>query len=161
MAFVGSGPPDPAAGRANWYPDPTRRHRLRYFDGRAWTDSACDTTEVVHDPLGALPPGLLQWPAPENLMHAQRHVPKVDAPRVKMWILAALSITTFRFQVGTFTTRWPIGIAFAVACWSVTERPLAEHRRAGTSEVGLILAARWTALIFACLSVINVVFHMF
>ena len=23
---------------ANWYPDPTGRHQLRYWDGRAWTD---------------------------------------------------------------------------------------------------------------------------
>lgn len=23
---------------ANWYPDPTRRHELRYWDGTAWTD---------------------------------------------------------------------------------------------------------------------------
>jgi hypothetical protein len=33
-----------------WYPDPTRRHQLRWFD-RDWTDWACDGGTVVADRL--------------------------------------------------------------------------------------------------------------
>jgi hypothetical protein len=53
---------------AGWYPDPGGRHGLRYFDGAAWSDHVGDGTEVGTDPLGALPPGLLQWPEPELML---------------------------------------------------------------------------------------------
>jgi uncharacterized protein YxjI len=37
---------------ANWYPDPTGRHELRYYDGTAWTDHVSDRgvqgTDAVH-----------------------------------------------------------------------------------------------------------------
>lgn len=33
-----------------WYPDPTGRHRLRWFDGD-WSDWACDDRAAVRDPL--------------------------------------------------------------------------------------------------------------
>ncbi|MCA1656615.1 MAG: DUF2510 domain-containing protein [Actinobacteria bacterium] len=39
------GGPDPAAGilpPANWYPDPSRAARLRYWDGERWTDQIAD-----------------------------------------------------------------------------------------------------------------------
>ena len=35
---------------AGWYPDPTGRHRMRWFDGD-WQDWACDEGSVLHDPL--------------------------------------------------------------------------------------------------------------
>jgi Protein of unknown function (DUF2510) len=31
-------PPETGAGSAGWYPDPTERHDLRFFDGKQWTD---------------------------------------------------------------------------------------------------------------------------
>ncbi|HSH12010.1 MAG TPA: DUF2510 domain-containing protein, partial [Ilumatobacter sp.] len=27
---------------ADWYPDPTHRHQLRYWDGAKWTDHISD-----------------------------------------------------------------------------------------------------------------------
>ncbi len=35
---------------ANWYPDPTGRHGVRYWDGTAWTDRVSD---LATDPLGS------------------------------------------------------------------------------------------------------------
>ena len=36
---------------ANWYPDPTRRHQLRYWDGTAWTDHVSDNGITSTDPV--------------------------------------------------------------------------------------------------------------
>lgn len=38
---------------ANWYPDPTRRHELRYYDGTAWTAHVSDRGITGSDPLDA------------------------------------------------------------------------------------------------------------
>lgn len=38
---------------ANWYPDPTNRHELRYWDGRAWTAHVSDHGATGQDPTGA------------------------------------------------------------------------------------------------------------
>lgn len=40
---------------ANWHPDPTGRHQLRYWDGTAWTDHVSDGGVPSVDPMG--PPG--------------------------------------------------------------------------------------------------------
>lgn len=36
---------------ANWYPDPTNRHQLRYWDGTAWTDHVSDNGVAGTDPV--------------------------------------------------------------------------------------------------------------
>ncbi|MEO6571468.1 MAG: phospholipid scramblase-related protein [Ilumatobacteraceae bacterium] len=36
---------------ANWYPDPTDRHELRYYDGAAWTDHVSDQGITGTDPI--------------------------------------------------------------------------------------------------------------
>lgn len=36
---------------ANWYPDPTKRHQLRYWDGSAWTAHVSDNGVQGTDPL--------------------------------------------------------------------------------------------------------------
>lgn len=36
---------------ANWFPDPTGRHELRYWDGRAWTADVSDGGTTAQDPV--------------------------------------------------------------------------------------------------------------
>lgn len=38
---------------ANWHPDPTGRHELRYWDGTAWTDHVSDRGITGTDPVDA------------------------------------------------------------------------------------------------------------
>jgi hypothetical protein len=42
-------PPTAPSGR--WAPDPTRRHELRWWDGRTWTPSVSDQGVLGHDPI--------------------------------------------------------------------------------------------------------------
>lgn len=47
-------PESDAPGRPplfGWYPDPSGRHQLRYFDGRHWADLVVDGKEHSTDPL--------------------------------------------------------------------------------------------------------------
>jgi uncharacterized protein YxjI len=41
---------------ANWHPDPTGRHELRYWDGSAWTDHVSDQGVTGTDSVDAPPP---------------------------------------------------------------------------------------------------------
>lgn len=45
---------------ANWYPDPTQRHQLRYWDGTTWTAHVSDNGITAHDPPQATPPAQVQ-----------------------------------------------------------------------------------------------------
>jgi uncharacterized protein YxjI len=49
------GSPDMSATPANWYPDPTGRHELRYWDGSAWTDHVSNGGRAATDPVHAAP----------------------------------------------------------------------------------------------------------
>jgi uncharacterized protein YxjI len=40
---------------ANWYPDPTSRHELRYWDGAAWTDHVSNRGVTGTDPVQGAP----------------------------------------------------------------------------------------------------------
>jgi hypothetical protein len=42
---------DAAAAQAAWYPDPTRRHELRYWDGRSWSANVSDQGTQSTDPI--------------------------------------------------------------------------------------------------------------
>jgi uncharacterized protein YxjI len=45
-----------SATPANWYPDPTNRHELRYWDGTAWTDHVSDNGVASTDPVNPVAP---------------------------------------------------------------------------------------------------------
>jgi len=44
-------PPPPSANPAGWYPDPSKRHELRYWDGLAWTANVSDAGVPSSDAL--------------------------------------------------------------------------------------------------------------
>lgn len=48
-----AGPPPAAAPAvpAAWYPDPARRHKMRYWDGMAWTAHVADQGQGSTDPI--------------------------------------------------------------------------------------------------------------
>lgn len=139
----------------DWYPDPTRRHRLRYFDGTAWTAYVADGETATNDPLGELPPGLLQWPEPQAMVDSGRPVPALDTPRLKMWVLALLSVALMPMRLDAGSVIVPVGVIFAVWCWRATHRPLVEQWRAGHDEdVTQICAARRVAAVLAFVSVV-------
>lgn len=48
-----------SATPANWYPDPTQRHELRYWDGNAWTAHVSDRGIQGNDPLASAQPSRL------------------------------------------------------------------------------------------------------
>ncbi len=51
---LGLAPPVDGDGRPalfGWYPDPTKRHGLRYWDGRAWSHHVSDNGDVAADPV--------------------------------------------------------------------------------------------------------------
>jgi uncharacterized protein YxjI len=43
---------------ANWYPDPTQRHQMRYWDGANWTAHVSDNGVTGNDPMPAAAPKL-------------------------------------------------------------------------------------------------------
>jgi len=44
---------------ANWHPDPTGRHELRYWDGQQWTAHVSDNGNQGTDPVDAAPPSVM------------------------------------------------------------------------------------------------------
>ncbi|GAA5144270.1 AIM24 family protein [Nocardioides marinquilinus] len=40
---------------ADWHPDPTGKHELRYWDGSQWTEHVVDAGQQSTDPIGAAP----------------------------------------------------------------------------------------------------------
>jgi uncharacterized protein YxjI len=47
----------------NWHPDPTGRHELRYWDGRAWTDDVSDQGVASKNPVHGEPTRLDRFDA--------------------------------------------------------------------------------------------------
>jgi len=43
--------PDTSVVKADWYPDPTGRHRHRYWDGLSWTSHVSDGGDTSLDPI--------------------------------------------------------------------------------------------------------------
>ena len=134
----------------NWYPDPSRAHEWRYFNGTAWTDDVSDAGVVTRAPLGAVPPGQLVWSTPAFTLQDSIVAPRlVDVPRGKMWVLAVLSLFVFWIRSPGRTIVLPLGAVFAIWCWQTTSAALQSHRAAGSKAVTEITAARWIAVALA------------
>ena len=43
-----------------WLHDPTRRHQIRYWEGRRWTERVSDNGRRAVDPLAEQPPAPLR-----------------------------------------------------------------------------------------------------
>jgi hypothetical protein len=102
-----------------------------------------------------VPPGLLQWPDPQAMVDSGRPVAAVDTPRLKMWVLAVLSLAILRIRIDTQSIVVPIGVIFAALCWRVTNTPLIEQWRAGhDDDVTQMWTARRVAAVLAFVSVV-------
>jgi uncharacterized protein DUF2510 len=140
-----------------WYPDPARTHELRYFD-TAWTDHVSDGGRVSQHPLGPVPPGLTGWFPPDIMVRsAMSGARPLEIPRVKMWVLAVFSL--FMFSVNSFTI--PVGVFFAIWCWTTTTPAFRSHRSVGSPAVTEIRAARWVAVVLAAIALVQFVLELF
>ncbi len=72
---------------ASWYPDPTGKHELRYWDGYAWLDNVSDQGTSGTDPLGGTP-----LPPPSQVAARSQAVASVAAPKSKLPIIIAAAI---------------------------------------------------------------------
>lgn len=59
--------PPPGATPAAWYPDPTGRHQLRWYDGSVWTEHVSDNSVTSSDPLTTGAPVTLPSATPERI----------------------------------------------------------------------------------------------
>jgi hypothetical protein len=144
---------------AGWFPDPARTHEARYFDGDGWTDHVTDAGLVTQAPLGPPPPGLMSWFPPElvTMPTPVWNGRPIEVPRLKMWILAILSSLVFWSHSPGSTFVLPIGLAFAVWCWRMTDPVLQWHESVHSPAVTEIKAARWVAVGFALVCVLQCV----
>ena len=143
---------------AGWYPDPSRQHEARWWDGTVWSDQVADNGATVSDPLGRPPPGMIDWLAPDMIMAA----PSAPAwqgyriPRIKIWGFAVLSFFFLNLGFGSTHLVIPVGLGFAIACWIETRRELAALRATdgpGTTEMYL---ARGLSTIGVVIILINI-----
>jgi uncharacterized protein YxjI len=63
--------PSSPSAPPNWYPDPSGRHQLRYFDGTQWTEHVSSNGNQAVDPLR---PG----PAPVGAQPVEKHQKQLD-----------------------------------------------------------------------------------
>jgi hypothetical protein len=71
---------------AGWYPDPTARHELRYWDGYAWLDNVSDAGVAAADPLGGKP----MPPPSEAAAKAQQGPPPAAKSKMPLYIGGAV-----------------------------------------------------------------------
>lgn len=73
---------------AGWYPDPTTRHELRYWDGAVWLDNVSDSGAAASDPLGGKP----MPPPSEAAAKAQQGPPPAAKSKIPIYVGAAAGV---------------------------------------------------------------------
>lgn len=90
--------------QAGWWPDPGRRHQLRYHDGNRWTEHVSDNGINSIDPFGvAAQPYFVPVPAPTHRSNG------LAVASLVLGILAALCaflLFLLNLFVGTFARNW-------------------------------------------------------
>lgn len=71
---------------AGWYPDPTSKHELRYWDGYAWADNVSNRGVAATDPLGGTP-----MPPPSEAAAKAQQGPPPAAPKSKTPLIIAIA----------------------------------------------------------------------
>lgn len=82
---------------AGWYPDPTTRHELRYWDGYAWLDNVSDKGAAASDPLGGKP-----MPPPSEAAAKAQQGPAPTAAKSKMPLFIGIGVAVVVVLVAAF-----------------------------------------------------------
>jgi Protein of unknown function (DUF2510) len=101
--------PRPAIQTAQWYPDPTGRFQLRYWDGMAWTAHVWTqgAGSVDPEPLPPALPGPAMWGAPAGS-------PQRPHRRRRRWLVLVVVVAA--------------GVAIAVAVGAIANRTVLTDR---------------------------------
>ena len=165
--------------QAGWWPDPGRRHQLRYHDGKRWTEHVSDNGFVTNDSYGLpdvappngpyLPPMNPHNPpstyrsvqVPGTHPYGQQVAPyfiaagttpqRSNGPAVASLVLGILAaVTAFLPFFLLFAIVFGIvGLVFGLVGWSAADK--------GASNKGLAIAGTVLSLIGICLVVIWIV----
>ena len=86
---------------AGWYPDPTTRHELRYWDGYTWLDNVSNKGVAASDPLGGKP-----MPAPsEAAAKASAPPPAAAASKTPLYVGIGVGVVVIVAVVAFLLTR--------------------------------------------------------
>jgi hypothetical protein len=155
---------------AGWFPDPSRRFDLRYWDGSAWTEHVTKDRAQSVDPDGAL-----GATAP-----AISGMPDIKPGPVAVWITAVFSLlrltiftgggaTSVRLTVGVFfgtepegasTVAIPLGLMFAVFCWLLVARARQDSEEKRVPLPSSYNTARILAAVFAAFTTLTAIVQM-
>ena len=79
-----------SVGTSGWFPDPARRHRLRYWDGQEWTAWTSDGDQPILD---------ANWPrAPRALLTVLGIAAVAAMPLAAWWLIGDQSETSLRLR---------------------------------------------------------------
>ena len=93
-----------AGSKPGWYPDPLRRHQLRYWDGTRWTSDAADAGRWSLDPLPPAPLTAGGRAESSDSFWSRHHT----AVRRVLWSVYAIPLTVL--SLGVILTSPPINV---------------------------------------------------